>query len=145
MTCEKCREDLSALIDRALAPEAVQKLWGHLRVCSDCSLACAEICCVEAIVHSNPAPAAPNDLWDRVRAALPALSGRERAAPDRAAILTPEEAAAYLRITVAELMESLSDIPHFHVAGQVRFRSEALEEWTKAARERAVDAPHSKG
>jgi len=145
MTCEKCREDLSALIDRALTLEAVQELWTHLNACSNCSLACAEICCVEATVHADPVPAAPIDLWERVLDALPTFSGRGSAEPGRGAILTPEEAAAYLRVTAAELMVSLAGIPHFRAGGQVRFRSDVLEEWTKAAHDRGVDAPRTDG
>jgi excisionase family DNA binding protein len=53
-------------------------------------------------------------------------------------VLTPEEAAHYLRLSVDELLASLDALPHFQVGGHIRFRRRGLEQWMEAQEQRVT-------
>jgi hypothetical protein len=55
-------------------------------------------------------------------------------------IVTLEEAARLLRLSSDELAKNLDSAPHFTVAGQIRFRKDALDEWMKAQENRSKGA-----
>lgn len=44
-------------------------------------------------------------------------------------VLTPEELAEYLKITLADVFDLLSDIPYINIAGRIRFRRESVLKW----------------
>lgn len=44
-------------------------------------------------------------------------------------ILIPEELAAYLRISVRDVLANLESIPHFRVGKTIRFRREIISKW----------------
>lgn len=46
-------------------------------------------------------------------------------------ILTPEELAVYLRISVSEIINSVDNIPHFKIGKSIRFRRETIQQWIK--------------
>ena len=49
-------------------------------------------------------------------------------------ILTPKEAAQYLKVCEATIRNNIKrgTIPHFHVNGRVRFKKSGLNEWIEA-------------
>jgi hypothetical protein len=105
---------LSALIDRELSAEELEQVQMHLQECTSCCQECAQLCCVDAATKQACCPEVPADLWERIH---------------EADVLTPEEAAFYLRVSVSELMTSLDALPHFQIGKQVRFWRHGLREW----------------
>ena len=77
----------------------------------------------------------------RVLATVHAVAARnaggapEGAWPD---VMTPDEVAAYLRVTAEELERELPRMPFFEFAGRLRIRRAALEEWDEG-REKRLD------
>ena len=84
----------------------------------------------------------PPEARPRLTAAIEAAAGEEaaRVRSDPPAIMTPAEVAAYLRLREEELRRLLHQIPHFVVAGQVRFRRERLERWIELQEQRTAAA-----
>jgi excisionase family DNA binding protein len=145
MTCQECVDLLSALIDRELSADELKHVWTHLRECVSCCLECAQLCCLDAATGQACCSEASDKLWERVQravavcCALPSpssVSGEGRGGG--AEVLTPEEAASYLRLRVDELLASLDALPHFKVGEHVRFRRRGLEQWMEAQEQRAT-------
>jgi len=71
MTCLRCQEALSALIDQELSAVELAPIQAHLRTCATCAHACAEMLCIDAAARVVDCPEAPPNLWSRVERALP--------------------------------------------------------------------------
>jgi excisionase family DNA binding protein len=126
MTCQECGDLLSALIDRELSAQELNQVRAHLQECASCCRECAELCCVDAATKQTCCPNAPADLWERVWVCCTPQSQQTLTAQD---VLTPEEAAVYLRLSPSDLLASLDALPHFKIGEHTRFRRCALEEW----------------
>lgn len=127
MTCQEAREGFSALLDHEAAAEEIVRLREHLLSCDGCRRDFALTACLDAEMMRLPVPGVPASLWERLERDLPpAVSARDLA--DRE-ILTPEEAAAYLRITPEELEAEGESPPCFRAGGHVRYRKRALDAW----------------
>jgi excisionase family DNA binding protein len=114
MTCQECRDSLSALIDRELSAEELKEVQTHLQECVECCQECTQLCCVDAATKQACCPEVPADLWERVQ---------------EADVLTPEEAAFYLRVSVNDLLASLDSLPHVRIGKQIRFSRRGLRSW----------------
>ncbi|MBW3625784.1 MAG: zf-HC2 domain-containing protein [Armatimonadetes bacterium] len=132
MRCDESRDRLSPLLDREVSGEELESLRHHLEECPACCRELALLCCADAQALDVPFPAPAGDLWERVRSAagLP----ERRATPEVPAladgeVLTPEEAARFLRVTLEALTETVDSLPHFRIGGQLRFRKRSLEAW----------------
>ena len=51
-------------------------------------------------------------------------------------ILTPEELALFFRVSVADVMDGLDDIPHIRIGKSVRFRRETIMKWLEETEHR---------
>jgi hypothetical protein len=60
--CQAIGEDLSALIDEELAPEREAELRAHLETCDRCARRLEELCNVDLVLASLPAPEVGSDL-----------------------------------------------------------------------------------
>jgi hypothetical protein len=147
MTCATCRELLSPLLDRELGQEELRAAEGHLKACPDCCRELALLLCADLRAALVPLPEPPEGLWERIRevAGLPTASPAAPGAalPLQPEVLTPEETAQILRLSLDDLRASLDEIPHFHIGDHLRFRRRSLEAWI-GGREQApgdTDAP----
>jgi hypothetical protein len=93
-------------------------------------------------------PELPARVADRVLAEVHAsMEGApEVVAGELPEVLTVEEVARYLRVSVAELEPALAELPFFEFAGRLRMRRESLEAWIeereqRARRERLMSLP----
>lgn len=116
--CLAIEEDLSALIDEELAPEREAELRAHLETCDRCARRLEELCNVDLVLASLPAPEVGSDLRAQLEQriaeherseALPAGSarreGRQRQAPPpRARRWLGRRAAALAAVAAAVLL-----------------------------------------
>lgn len=99
----------------------------HLAECEDCRSEVEGVATVRESLAPAPDEEGPGlDVLARVKRRL--ATAAEAAAPV-AEVLTPEEVAAFLQITLEELYENLDQLPVFEFAGRVRIRRRALEAW----------------
>ena len=91
--CLAIEEDLSALIDEELAPEREAELRAHLETCDRCARRLEELCNVDLVLASLPAPEVASDLRAQLagriaeherREALSAVSARREERPRQA-------------------------------------------------------------
>ncbi len=125
MTCDP--ELLLAFLDGELSAEAEADLARHLADCVACRQTLASLRQSEsglsALAAAAPASESLAQVQRRVRQELGMVRERE--------ILTIEEAADFLRLQPDELAAVLDDLPWFELAGQIRFRREALVDWVR--------------
>ena len=140
MNCHECRDLLSPLLDRELDEETLERLQTHLTECSSCCRDCALLLSQDAAADLSAVPELQKEGWGRVWAAvegvLPAAEGVTQAhmepAPSGSEVLTTEEAARYLRLTLETLLSTLDTLPHFRIGEEVRFRRGSLDGWIAA-------------
>ncbi len=94
----------------------------HIRECPACQQAFAEVCSELAKIDL-PVP----DGGHRAVAEALKLIGRQQPAADRDEIMTLEEVADWLKVGSHALAGMLHQLPHFIVAGQIRFNRRLLE------------------
>ena len=87
------------------------------------------MCCVDAATGQACCPEMRTIFWETIQAQVEECCPTRSPEVAREAILTPDEAARYLRVSVDELMLCLDELPHFRVGEQIRFRTQRLEEW----------------
>jgi anti-sigma factor RsiW len=78
MACRSLDGDLSAYLDRQLAPGAARRVERHLRHCDRCQAELAELRAMKALLAGAPQPQAPPGLWDAVHANLREHAGRQQ-------------------------------------------------------------------
>jgi hypothetical protein len=107
--CLAIEEDLSALIDEELAPEREAELRAHLETCDRCARRLEELCNVDLVLASLPAPEVASDLRPQLaqriaeherREALSAVPARREERPRQA---PPPRARRWLGRRVAAL------------------------------------------
>ena len=117
--CLAIEEDLSALIDEELAPEREAELRAHLETCDRCARRLEELCNVDLVLASLPAPEVRSDLRAQLEQriaeherseALPAAgsvrreSRRRQAPPPRARRWLGRRGAALAAVAAAALL-----------------------------------------
>ena len=138
MSCEIAGEDLSRYAAGDCDAETGERLARHVSGCDVCARRLEGIRKVDAALRALPPLRPSADTLLRVRRALgPEVRGS--AAPE---VMSLEQAADYLQVSVENMEEALWDLPVFEVAGQVRMRRSKLIEWMERrerqyARERA--------
>lgn len=130
MNCDP--HTLLAYLDGQLNPEAEAETIRHLAACAACRQSLAALRRAESglagLAADGPAADALARVQSRIRQDLGMTRERE--------ILTLAEAADLLRLTSDQLATVLDDLPWFELAGQIRFRRQALLDWVQE-RERA--------
>ena len=75
MSCREFAPSLSELVDGGLPRDARAKLEAHLEACADCRALLADLKRVKAAARALPKMAAPESVWQNVRAGLDADGG----------------------------------------------------------------------
>ena len=125
MNCPWTDEELAARASGDLPAEAAQSLDDHLRRCDSCCRRLEAIRCVDAALSVLPRHLPSMTSMLQVRRSLAAQT-RGRSEPE---ILTLEELAEFLRVSLEELGEVVDTLPAFELGGQVRVRRAMLLEW----------------
>ena len=82
---------------------------------------------LEKIELPQPSPA----LLQRTRLEVLEVMASNAPGSETEAILTPREAAQFLRVDVQTLVANLAELPAFEFAGRIRFSRSALEQWVR--------------
>jgi len=130
MKCEVTHEELAAFAAGDLPSERTGQLEQHLATCAECRRRLEAIEALDVRLRSLPR------LEPSAGAALRArrlLSREVRPAPE---VMTLDEVADFLRVSLNDLGEIVAEMPAFELAGRVRVRRTKLIEWIEK-RERA--------
>jgi len=132
MACGVTYEELARLSAGDLEAARAREVKEHVAGCDTCRRR------LDALARADAALAALPRVEPPAEALLAArrLLSREVRGGGGQEIMTLEEAAAFLRISLDELAEIVLVLPAFELAGQLRIRRSRLIEWVEA-RERA--------
>jgi len=130
--CDVTYEELARLADGEFDPERAGELGEHVKSCGACRQRLDALEKADAALGSLPRlqPSASAVLKTR------RLLSREVRGGAEPEIMTLDEVAEFLRISLDELEEVVLELPAFELAGQLRVRRGRLLEWIEA-RERA--------
>ena len=129
MDCQECRDMLSQHLACELpAPRAVD-VAAHINGCDACAGLLRAMRAATDAVAGLPDVAPPRSLSLRILAGVGDLAADALShAPD---ILTPDQLARFLQVSLAQLEQEMADIPSFEIAGQRRFRKDQVVTWVE--------------
>ena len=140
MTCDEFQGAKHAYLDRELAEEAAKEVQAHAEACAACGRELRELERLRGWLAQSAGEGPREEASGRVRMALREAAEREaervRAQPP--AIMTLPEVAEYLRVGQTEARRIAYEIPHFQIAGLLRFRREMVERWIDGQERRAA-------
>ena len=125
MACEIPPEELSRFVAGDLGAEEQRRVDEHLATCAACRAKAESLRQLDENLRLLPRHMLSSDAILNVRRAL-AAETRESRRPE---LMTLEEVADFLRISLDGLEEIVLDLPAFEVAGQLRVRRAKLLEW----------------
>ena len=122
MTCLECQQLLSPYEKGELAPDEAGRVAEHLSGCRICEGRTAVLRELDDWLRAAATPEPSASLLVSVRRRVHRdLGGGE--------IMDVDQVAAFLRLSQAQVLDSLDELPCFEVAGQIRFRRAALLKW----------------
>jgi len=130
--CNVPYEQLARFAAEELNPEQARTIEEHMESCAACRCRLDALEAVDAALSGLPRMEPSASAVLATRRAL-SQEVRGAAAPE---VMTLDEVAEFLRISLDELEEVVLELPAFELAGQLRVRRSKLVEWV-AARERA--------
>jgi len=131
MDCDWSHEELAAFTDGDVTPERAAEADAHLRACDTCRRRVATLREVTASLSALAGEEPPSGISLGTRQALL----RELRTAPEPEVMTLEEVAEFLRVPPGDLAAVVSELPTFELAGHLRVRRAALEDWI-ARRER---------
>ena len=132
MTCDVTYDELAAFAAGDLAAEHAPKLWcerayvvqEHVRQCPNCQTRLAALATVDDALRKLPHIGPPEQAVLNVRRALSrGIRARE---PE---VMTLQEVADFLRVSLEDLYETVDQLPAFEMAGRILVRRAKLVEW----------------
>jgi len=126
MTCDEFTAVKHDLVDGRLPEDVTREARSHAAGCAACAEELGSLERLRQALSEAGADALPGNTRLRVMGALLAAAQAEASPPET---MTLPEVAAYLRVSESGVCAVLDRIPHFEVAGEVRFRRESLERW----------------
>jgi len=130
MKCEVTHEELAAFAAGDLPAERTGQLEQRLATCAECRRRLEAIRALDARLRSLPRlePSAAETLQARRLFSQELRPARE--------VMTLDEVAEFLGVSLNDLGEIVAELPAFELAGRVRVRRTKLIEWIEK-RERA--------
>ena len=124
MTCDVTYEELSAFAAHDASPERAQALQDHVRQCPTCQTRLAALLKLDSALQKLPRIQPPTSAVLNVRRAFSrGIRSREPA------VMTLQEVADFLRVSLEDLYEAVDDLPAFDLAGRILVRRAKLVEW----------------
>jgi anti-sigma factor RsiW len=124
MTCDVTYEELAAFVAGDASPDRAQWLGEHVRHCATCQAKSAAVAGIDSALHKLPRLQPTTQTVLKVRRAV------SRGIPAREPeVMTLQEVADFLRISLEDLYEAVDDLPAFELAGRILVRRERLIEW----------------
>jgi len=132
VTCDVRYEEIAELAAGGLPADRARELEAHVGSCAACRRRVDAVRAVDrglgALPRVQPSPGGLH----RTRSLLSSAVGRAH----EVELMTLDEVAELLRISLDDLEEVVMELPAFEVAGQLRVRRAKLLEWIEA-RERS--------
>jgi hypothetical protein len=125
MTCDVTYEELAEFAAGEVHGERSRKISEHLASCEMCRNRLNVLRDVDVILPTIPRIQPGTQAILNTRR----LISREIRNADTPEIVTLDEVAAYLRISLDQMGEIIEDLPVFEIAGQIRLRRAKLIEW----------------
>lgn len=135
MSCDVTYEDLSRFESGELDADRAREIQAHAEDCVTCRRRLAALGSLDEALSGWPRHEPSAGAVLQAHRALSA-EVRGRREPE---LMTLDEVAEFLRITLDELEEIVLELPCFELAGQLRVRRSRLIEWVES-RERAWSA-----
>lgn len=132
MDCDLTRDELAAHAAGELDAGRAGEVERHAAACAQCRRRLAALRAADAALAVLPRLEPPAGALLRTRRLL-AEAVRGQAEPE---IMTLDDVAGFLRISLDDLEEMVLDLPAFELAGRLRVRRSRLLGWIQA-RERA--------
>ena len=123
MTCDVSYEDLAAF-----AAGDSAELAGHVAECGECRKRLDALRSVDDALRRLPRPEPPASVLLNVRRELAREIRSNTPLPE---VMTLDEVAVFLRVSVDQLGDLSADLPAFELGGQIRVRRERLVEWVE--------------
>ena len=142
MNCHEVRKLKHDFADGDLAENVGLAVEEHLRECPACAEAVASLARLRALLRASAREQPSEAALRRGLAALARAAGTSEAHPHLAPplIMTLPELAAFLRVSEQEAHVVAHQIPHFAVAGKMRFRRVMVERWIELQEQRTAAA-----
>ncbi len=145
MDCHQFEKLKHDWIDGSVPEERGRMLEEHAAACKACAASLGTLQALRQLLGASAVEAVPDSA--RLRA-LGAILQAAAEAPGRTdvplsgppQIMDLAEVAAFLRVSEAKVRRILPDLPHFAVAGELRFRRESVERWIEREEQRAAAA-----
>ena len=144
MTCNVSYEELAAFAVRDASPERTPWLQEHVQQCPTCQKKLNALAELDGALRRLPRAAPSGQAVLNVRRAL------SRGMPSREPeIMTLQEVADFLRISLEDLYETVDELPAFELAGRILVRRAKLVEWIqtreKAYRRQTIQSEITRG
>ena len=144
MTCDVTYEELAAFAARDLGAEREQFLRAHAAECERCGQRLDALGKVDSSLRSLPRIEIPEQTMLSVRRALSrGIRARE---PE---VMTLQEVADFLRVTLEDLYETVDELPAFELAGRILVRRvkllECIEHRENSYRRQVVQSDSARG
>lgn len=120
---------LDDYLDACLNEQERVEFERHLPECQHCTVQIGINRRLGESISSLDELKLPDDADLRIRQELDRIVRGSSKGPD---VMSIEEAAGFLGITVPELVGCLDELPAFEIAGRIRFNREHLIEWMKS-------------
>lgn len=145
MDCHQFEKLRHEWIDGNVSEEQGRMLEEHAAACKACATSLGKLQGLRHLLRASAAEAVPNSARLRALGAIlqaaataPGQVDAPASGPPR--IMNLAEVSAFLRVSEAKVRRMLPDLPHFAVAGELRFRRESIERWVQREERRTAAA-----
>jgi len=142
ISCDDFRRLKHDYADAELDQAATEELLAHADRCTECGEELRALERLRGLLRGSAVEEPTEAALRRARQAVAAAAEVEamRARSDPPAIMTLGELATYLRVSEREARRIAHQIPHFLVAGHLRFRRQTIERWAEVQEQRTAAA-----
>jgi len=123
MKCRKIQINISLLLYGELNKKEQKAVSDHIATCKKCQKAYASYQKTMRLLNRWPEQPTGNRIFSQII---------EHTKPE---ILTPEELAAYLRVSPADILANIETIPHIRIGEFIRFHRATIIQWLMKSRQ----------
>ena len=119
---------LEAFFDGELSSEQQNEFRAHLEQCETCRTRLNQLTALRASIRHQGEVSLSHDADLRLRRRIHREIRPDNRLPE---ILDIESVAQLMQLSVSEVAEILDEIPHFEIAGRIRFRRNRVLDWLR--------------
>jgi hypothetical protein len=125
---------VESYFDGDLADSATEDFARHLESCDSCRREVAEVQRIKSAIQESFETPLPDEADLRIRRTIHETLGISESPRDE--ILTLEQVATILHVSLPEVVTMLDRLPAFELAGRIRIRRDRLMEWIHGQEEK---------